>query len=180
MKEILAILSGLEAQTAQGVDRYLHIIDEALNRKRPFDRALFKDASGPVTAEQLYVNQKISDLISNAEMEQNDYRRGGKPNVFFGASNATSAYRSAFSPSTPQCCSARPSRCWQCCTGSCGANFRCEGAVRRIAVIPSAVRDLPNGRRTSGQASVRFCDRAMIVREKNAAGLLRGPSLRSG
>ena len=32
----------------------------------------------------MYVNQKISDLISNAEMEQNDYRRGGKPNVFFG------------------------------------------------------------------------------------------------
>jgi hypothetical protein len=23
-------------------------------------------------------------LISNAEMEQSDYRRGGKPNVFFG------------------------------------------------------------------------------------------------
>jgi hypothetical protein len=33
----------------------------------------------------LYINQKVSDLISNAEMEQNDYRRGGKPNVFFGA-----------------------------------------------------------------------------------------------
>jgi hypothetical protein len=48
-------------------------------------RGLFKDAVGPVTAEQLYANQKISDLISNAEMEQNDYRRGGKPNVFFGA-----------------------------------------------------------------------------------------------
>ena len=31
------------------------------------------------------MNQKVSDLISNAEMEQNDYRRGGKPNVFFGA-----------------------------------------------------------------------------------------------
>ena len=30
------------------------------------------------------VNQKISDLISNAEMEQSDYRRGEKPNVFFG------------------------------------------------------------------------------------------------
>jgi hypothetical protein len=26
----------------------------------------------------------VSDLISNAEMEQSDYRRGGKPNVFFG------------------------------------------------------------------------------------------------
>jgi hypothetical protein len=32
----------------------------------------------------MYVNQKVSDLISKAEMEQNDYRRGKKPNVFFG------------------------------------------------------------------------------------------------
>ncbi len=47
-----------------------------------FQRAAFKNANGPITAEQLYVNQKISDLIANAEMEQNDYRRGGKPNVF--------------------------------------------------------------------------------------------------
>jgi len=39
---------------------------------------------GPITAEQIYVNQKVSDLISKAEMEQNDYRRGKKPNVFFG------------------------------------------------------------------------------------------------
>ena len=38
-----------------------------------------------VTAEQIYVNQKVSDLISNAEMEQSDYRRGNRPNVFFGA-----------------------------------------------------------------------------------------------
>jgi hypothetical protein len=30
------------------------------------------------------VNQKVADLISRAEMEQNDYRRGSKPNVFFG------------------------------------------------------------------------------------------------
>jgi uncharacterized membrane protein len=45
---------------------------------------LFKDAKGPVTADQLYVNQKVSDLISRAEMEQTDYRRGNKPNVFFG------------------------------------------------------------------------------------------------
>ena len=53
--------------------------------KRRFNRDDFKDAEGPVTAEQLYINQKVSDLISNAEMEQHDYRRGGKPNVFFGA-----------------------------------------------------------------------------------------------
>ena len=60
------------------------MVDQVLNGKRPFDRALFDDAAGPVTAEQLYVNQKVSDLIANAEMEQNDYRRVGKLNVFFG------------------------------------------------------------------------------------------------
>ena len=41
-------------------------------------------ANGPVTGETLYLNQKVSDLISNAEMEQSDYRRGARPNVFFG------------------------------------------------------------------------------------------------
>ncbi|MFL6531279.1 MAG: ABC transporter permease, partial [Chthoniobacterales bacterium] len=85
LKEILAILSGLEAKTAKDVDRYLSLVDEMVSGKRPFDRTIFRDASGPITAEQLYINQKVSDLISNAEMEQNDYRRGGKPNVFFGA-----------------------------------------------------------------------------------------------
>jgi hypothetical protein len=84
LKETLAVLSGLEAKTPDELDRYLKIIDQILNRKRPFDRDLFQDAVGPVTAEQLYVNQKISDLISNAEMEQSDYRRSGKLNVFFG------------------------------------------------------------------------------------------------
>jgi ABC-type multidrug transport system ATPase subunit len=85
LKEVLAVLSGLEAKTLNEVDHYLKLIDQVLDRKQPFDRALFKDAKGPVTAEQLYVNQKIADLISNAEMEQSDYRRGNRPNVFFGA-----------------------------------------------------------------------------------------------
>jgi ABC transport system ATP-binding/permease protein len=84
LKDTLAMLSGLEANSPEELDRYLAVTDEIIDRKRPFDRALFKDAAGPVTAEQLYVNQKVSDLISNAEMEQSDYRRGGKPNVFFG------------------------------------------------------------------------------------------------
>ena len=85
LKEVLAILSGLEANSAKEVDYFLELIDEVVAGERIFDRAEFKDASGPVTAEQLYINQKVSDLISNAEMEQHDYRRGGKPNVFFGA-----------------------------------------------------------------------------------------------
>ena len=73
------VLSDLE------IDRYLKLIDPVLAGKQKFDRALFQNANGPVTAEQIYVNQKVSDLISNAEMEQSDYRRGNRPNVFFGA-----------------------------------------------------------------------------------------------
>jgi hypothetical protein len=84
LKETLAILSGLEAKTPRDLKQYLAIIDRVLSGKKPFRRAAFENAEGPVTAEQLFVNQKVSDLISNAEMEQNDYRRGGKPNVFFG------------------------------------------------------------------------------------------------
>jgi ABC-type multidrug transport system ATPase subunit len=85
LKEVLAMLSGLEAKSARDVDHYLHLIDQILDGKRSFNRADFKGADGPVTAEQLYVNQKVSDLISNAEMEQDDYRRGSRPNVFFGS-----------------------------------------------------------------------------------------------
>jgi hypothetical protein len=85
LKDTLAVLSGLEAKASSELDHHLHLIDQVLDGKRPFVRAQFRDAVGPVTAEQLYVNQKISDLISNAEMEQKDYRRGGHPNVFFGA-----------------------------------------------------------------------------------------------
>src|SRR5205809_4812001 len=85
LKEILALLSGLEANSVGELDRYLALTDQILDRKRPFERALFKNATGPVTAEQIYVNQKVADLISNAEMEQSDYRRGNRPNVFFGA-----------------------------------------------------------------------------------------------
>jgi ABC-type multidrug transport system ATPase subunit len=85
LKETLAVLSGLEASSVSELDRYLSLVDQILDRKRPFDRTLFNNAIGPITAEQIYVNQKVSDLISNAEMEQSDYRRGNRPNVFFGA-----------------------------------------------------------------------------------------------
>jgi len=85
LKEVLAVLSGLEAQSADELDHYLKEVDQVLDRKRSFDSGAFKQAKGAVTAEQIYVNQKVSDLISNAEMEQSDYRRGSRPNVFFGA-----------------------------------------------------------------------------------------------
>ena len=85
LKEVLAVLSGLEAASADELDHYLAQVDQVLDRKRSFDSGAFKQAKGAVTAEQIYVNQKVSDLISNAEMEQSDYRRGSRPNVFFGA-----------------------------------------------------------------------------------------------
>ena len=85
LKEALAVLSGLEAKSARDLDRYLGQVDQVLDHGKPFDRAVFKNAAGDVTAEQLYLNQKVSDLISNAEMDQTDYRRGNRPNVFFGA-----------------------------------------------------------------------------------------------
>src|SRR5213079_3639564 len=84
LKDTLAMLSGLEARTPDDLDRHLGAIDQVFDGKQSFDRSQFKDANGPVTAETLYLNQKVSDLISNAEMEQSDYRRGGKLNVFFG------------------------------------------------------------------------------------------------
>src|SRR6266404_7684397 len=61
LKEVLAVLSGLEAKSADELDRYLKKIDLVLNRKKAFDPKDFKDAKGPVTAEQIYVNQKVSD-----------------------------------------------------------------------------------------------------------------------
>ena len=84
LKDVLAFLSGLEGRSTKEIDHYLKLVDPVIAGKQKFDSSLLKDAKGPITAEQLYVNQKVSDLISKAEMEQNDYRRGKKPNVFFG------------------------------------------------------------------------------------------------
>jgi hypothetical protein len=84
LKDVLALLSGLEGRSAKEVDRFIRLVDPVIAGRQRFDSSLFKDAKGPITAEQIYVNQKVSDLISKAEMEQNDYRRGKKPNVFFG------------------------------------------------------------------------------------------------
>ncbi|PYL61652.1 MAG: hypothetical protein DMF24_06495 [Verrucomicrobia bacterium] len=84
LKDVLALLSGLEGPSPKEIDHYLKLVDPVIAGKQRFDALLLREAKGPVTAEQLYVNQKVSDLLSKAEMEQNDYRRGKKPNVFFG------------------------------------------------------------------------------------------------
>ncbi|MBM3857271.1 MAG: ABC transporter permease, partial [Verrucomicrobia bacterium] len=83
LKELLAILSGLEAKTADDLDYRLSLIDRVINGA-PLDRQQIVNHTGTVTAEQLYTNQKIIDLVSKAEMEQADYRDKIHPNVFFG------------------------------------------------------------------------------------------------
>jgi ABC-type multidrug transport system ATPase subunit/ABC-type transport system involved in cytochrome c biogenesis permease component len=83
LKELLAILSGLQGPNADEVDRKLALIDTMI-AGAPLDRKALRTKDRSVTAEQLYVNQKVTDLISKAEMEQSDYRENRHFNVFFG------------------------------------------------------------------------------------------------
>jgi ABC-type multidrug transport system ATPase subunit/ABC-type multidrug transport system permease subunit len=83
LKELLAVLSGLEGESPQQVDLRMGEIDRIL-QGGPLDRSLLMGGAGGVTAEQLYVNQKVVDLVSKAEMEQADYREERHLNVFFG------------------------------------------------------------------------------------------------
>ncbi len=87
LKDLLAIVSGLQGKNAKDIDRKLREVDNVI-RGGPLDRAKFRGREKGVTAEQLYINQKVTDLISKAEMEQTDYRNDmpGRRhlNVFFG------------------------------------------------------------------------------------------------
>ena len=89
LKDTLALLSGMEAATPREVDRRLQQVDRVL-RGAPLRIHDLESKTGGISAERLYVNQKVTDLVSKAETEQADYRRvdsGGNPvlvNVFFG------------------------------------------------------------------------------------------------
>jgi ABC-type branched-subunit amino acid transport system ATPase component len=83
LKELLAILSGLEAASPQDLDRRMARIDGVI-AGGPFKREELVSRRGGVTAEQLFTNQKVLDLVAKAEMEQADYRDSRHPNVFFG------------------------------------------------------------------------------------------------
>jgi ABC-type multidrug transport system ATPase subunit len=83
LKELLAVVSGLTSADAGEVDQRLRKVDAVLEGA-PLDRASILGEGGPVSAEQLYINQKVVDLVSKAEMEQADYREDRHLNVFFG------------------------------------------------------------------------------------------------
>ena len=85
LKETLALLSGLEANTPKDLVKRFKRVDEVL-KGAPLQTRTLQPKKHGITAEQLYVNQKISDLVSKAESEQLDYRRQPlhRMNVFFG------------------------------------------------------------------------------------------------
>jgi len=78
----LAILSGLGGKNSGEVDRRLHLIDQIIAGKS-LDENSFNRQGNVVTAEQLFQNKKISDMLVDAEMKQRDYTSKQR-NVFFG------------------------------------------------------------------------------------------------
>lgn len=83
LKDLLAIVSGLEAETPAEIDRRLKDVDRVLEGQ-PLETVRLIGSEGGVTAEQLFINQKVVDLVSKAEIEQSDYRESRHINVFFG------------------------------------------------------------------------------------------------
>jgi len=83
LKELLALVSGVQAKDIAGVERRLRKVDRVLAGE-PLPEPMRSPPTGALTAEHLYVNQKVTDLVSKAEMEQSDYRESRFLNVFFG------------------------------------------------------------------------------------------------
>jgi ABC-type multidrug transport system ATPase subunit len=83
LKEALAILSGLQAKSRPVLEKRLRQLDRVIDGETLPER-LLELSPGPVSAERLFVNQKVTDLVSKAEMEQSDYRERRFLNVFFG------------------------------------------------------------------------------------------------
>ncbi|MDD5349146.1 MAG: ATP-binding cassette domain-containing protein [Chthoniobacteraceae bacterium] len=85
LKDTLALLSGLEGATPEDVTKRFKRVDAVL-RGGPLKTGELVPKKEGISAERLFVNQKITDLVSKAESEQLDYRRlpSHRINVFFG------------------------------------------------------------------------------------------------
>lgn len=83
LKELLAALSGLQGKDMGDVERRMRRIDKVIDGG-PLGESVLKPYHGGVSAERLFVNQKTTDLVNKAEMEQSDYRESRFLNVFFG------------------------------------------------------------------------------------------------
>jgi ABC-type multidrug transport system ATPase subunit/ABC-type multidrug transport system permease subunit len=85
-KQGLAVVSGLYAKNEREAAAKLREIRDATMRGRVNAKLLqsASELSDGVSAEEIYVNRKVLDLVTKAEMERTDYRRKVQPNVFFG------------------------------------------------------------------------------------------------
>jgi hypothetical protein len=89
LKDARAFTFGLEGSSPHDVHRTIKSIRRSLNN-RNFNPADFEPAEDGrnFSAEDLYLNQKILDLVNVAEAERLDYRHEKQelklPNVFFG------------------------------------------------------------------------------------------------
>jgi hypothetical protein len=85
-KQALAVISGLQSKDPDDVAKHLDTL-----RGESFAGTLtqstidfYQRERKGTSAEQLFVNKKVLDLVTKAEMEREDYRRKSSPNVFFG------------------------------------------------------------------------------------------------
>ncbi len=73
LKDTLALLSGMEGKNVRDIERRLKLVDAVL-AGQPLDTASLR-GRGHSSTERLYTNQKVTDLVTNAETVQHDIRR---------------------------------------------------------------------------------------------------------
>ncbi len=88
-KQALAVIHGIRGESPREVARQLGRIRKALERGT-FDPEPYYESPGTdgktYSVSELYLNTKVQDLFTRAEVEREDYRRkDNPPNVFFGA-----------------------------------------------------------------------------------------------
>ncbi|MFO1482020.1 MAG: ABC transporter permease [Verrucomicrobiaceae bacterium] len=85
-KQSLAVVSGLYAENPREISKRLGSIRDAVLSGALESQMLdgLLQQNDGVSAEEIYVNRKVLDLVTKAEMEREDYRRKKSPNVFFG------------------------------------------------------------------------------------------------
>jgi hypothetical protein len=74
LKDTLALLSGLESGSDWEIAKRLKRVDKIISGGE-LDAGGLRSRTRGVTAERLFTNQKVNDLVAKAETEQSDYRR---------------------------------------------------------------------------------------------------------
>ena len=73
LKDTLALLSDMEGRNVRDIEKRLKLVDEIIDGKALDNSAMRGGAA--VSAERLFTNQKVTELVSKAETAQNDMRR---------------------------------------------------------------------------------------------------------